>query len=50
MKRTNAYIATLDHYNKSHGDIYKDLRLIVLIFNQVEDTNFRLMRLSPSGL
>ena len=49
MKRTNTYIATLDHYNKSHGDIYNELRLIVSLFNRTEKTSFRLMRRGRLG-
>ena len=49
MKRTNAFIATLDHYNKLHGDIYNELRLIVAIFNRNENTSFRVMRRGRLG-
>ena len=49
MKRTNAFITTLDHYNKSHGDIYNELRLIVAIFNRNENTSFRVMRRGRLG-
>ena len=49
MKRTNSYIATLDHYNKLHGDIYNELRLIVSLFNRTEKTSFRLMRRGRLG-
>ena len=49
MKRTNAFIATLDHYNKLHGDIYNELRLIVSLFNRTKSTNFRLMRRGRLG-
>ena len=49
MKRTNSFIATLDHYNKLHGDIYNELRLIVSLFNRIEKTSFRLMRRGRLG-
>ena len=49
MKRTNSYITTLDHYNKLHGDIYNELRLIVAIFNRNENTSFRVMRRGRLG-
>ena len=49
MKRTNSFIATLDHYNKLHGDIYNELRLIVSMFNRTENTSFRLMRRGRLG-
>ena len=49
MKRTNTYIATLDHYNKDHGDLYKELCLIVALFNKTDNTSFRLMRRGRLG-
>lgn len=46
MKRTDAYIATIDH---SHGKVLDDLRVIVSIFNTAEGTSFRLMRQGRLG-
>lgn len=46
MKRTDAFIATLNH---SHDAIYNELRSIVSVFNTVEGTSFRLMRQGRLG-
>ncbi len=49
MKRTNAYIVTLDRNNFDHAELFHELRLITFLFNKTENTSFRVMRRGRLG-
>lgn len=50
MKRTNAYIVTLDRDNLDHAELFRELRLITYLFNKSDDANFRVQRVGRLGV
>ena len=50
MKRTSAYIVTLDRDNFDHAELFHELRLITYLFNKTENASFRVSRVGRLGV